>query len=111
MNPIEILRHAIDLIEKNPGLPVRVLAAFDEMSPDHGWTAVELTRAEVIDWFEDGDTIYDDECQIKEIIADNLCDDNTHLTDEEFEKLVEETYKKDVRQVIAVWTQPGGIVK
>lgn len=89
-----------NLILENPDLPLLVFAT-DEANSGEYCAELASCRCEkgiVLDatkdcWLPCDDRIYTDEDDLQEDISDALCDDWGHLSDAEFDDLVEEKTK------------------
>lgn len=101
------------LIAENPDLPIAVLAGEESSSPEYCWTYcadVQCCIAEILDTktpydHEDG-TLFTDEDDFWDCIANNFCDVYYDLPDVAFDAKVEaeiEKYKPYWRKVIAIY--------
>jgi hypothetical protein len=107
----ELLNELMDLVAANLSLPIRVCASSDELLPDYGWTAMEISRVEISPWYETEDIILTDREEIHADIDNNIADDYQDKSDEEYEKIVQQIYNREVKRVICVYTTPAGSIK
>ena len=93
---IELNKEFVKLVAENPNLPIKVFVSGDCME-DEEWVVGEIYDCKVTEIAEYEDRCYerDDFDWLKEIISNEVCDEPEYanLTDEEFEKEMEEKVK------------------
>lgn len=93
---MEVNKEFVKLVAENPDLPIKVFVSGDCME-DEEWVVGEIYDCKVTEIAEYEDRCYerDDFDWLKEIISNEVCDEPEYanLTDEEFEKEMEEKVK------------------
>lgn len=97
----------VKLIKENPNLPLVFFAYNDDFCPDYGGTVFEnyyCYKATIyIDEQRDNE-YYDDVDDVIELWKDRLCDEDEYkeLSDEDFDKAVEEYIERNVKHYDAI---------
>ena len=98
------LQEIMNLSNKHPDHEIHFLVDSDEVL-EYGWTDHKIIKVEIDDWFSDDEKIYTGECEIKEHFEEYYYENNEDKSEEAIEKLVNEKYEKEVKEVICVYTQ------
>lgn len=96
----------IKLIKENPSLEVKFNITGDTIEDDNSFYIGDIRSVRVGDYIEYGDRVYDDDEDVKELIADKLDDTiNTMVFSvAELNKMINDEYSKlDVKKVIWVY--------
>lgn len=100
---LEFLKLTVRLAEANPNTKIKFFTSCEELLDDCAWVEHQITSVSVEDYYLHNDErILIDEDDIRNAIAERFEDDVEH-TDEEIEKKIDEIYKEEVTQVIAVY--------
>lgn len=97
------------LIGENPGLPLVFLAYNDEICFDYGCSIFEGSRCRVgTVWFTE-ERMYDDKDDVVDEWRYMYCDDEKYkdMSDEEFDKAMEELVEEEVRHYEAIIVHVG----
>ena len=103
-NQKEWLLEIIKLSDKNPDCEIHFCVDSDDVL-ESGWTGHKIIGAEIIDWFQDDNRIYTGEDEIREHFEESYYEVNEDKSEEEIEKLVNEKYEKEVKEVICIYTR------
>ena len=97
------------LIGENPGLPLVFLAYNDEICFDYGCSIFEGSRCRIgTVWFDD-ERMYNDKDEVVDEWRYMYCDDEKYkdMSDEEFDKAMEELVEEEVRHYEAIIVHVG----
>lgn len=98
----------VKLIQENPNLPLVFMVSSDEVTCDYCYTVMKKFRAyksEIYEYEKFGDLVFsDDEDEVIEYYAEDLSDEQEYkdLSDEEFDKAVEEYVEKEIEHYEAI---------
>ena len=99
------------LIEENPELPIVVLAGEDATDGDHSWmycSCISFSVDEILDcdYLDFGDTVFTDRDRLEEKVTDDLYDEYSEKSEEEYESAVKKKLQELEpywKKVIAIW--------
>lgn len=99
----EWLQKIMSLSNANPEIEIHFLVDSDEIL-EFGWTDHKIINVEVEPWWGNDDRIYVGEDKIKEYFAEYYYENNEGKSEEEIEKLANEKYEREAKDVICVYT-------
>lgn len=99
------------LIEENPELPIVVLAGEDATDGDHSWmycSCISFSIDEILDcdYLDYGDTVFTDRDRLEEKVTDDLYEEYSEKSEEEYESAVKKKLQELEpywKKVIAIW--------
>jgi len=92
----------LELSAKHPDCEIKFIA--DNNGGDYGWTEQCITRVELSDYYlKNDDQILLDEDDIRDAISDTI-EVIGGMTDIELNEQIDDIYKKEVSEIIAVYT-------
>ena len=99
------------LIEENPELPIVVLAGEDATDRDHSWmycSCISFSIDEILDYdhLDYGDTVFTDRDRLEEKVTDDLYEEYSEKSEEEYESAVKKKLQELEpywKKVIAIW--------
>ena len=99
----EWLQEIMNLSNKHPDIEIHFCVDSDDIL-EFGWTDHKIVNVEIEAWWRDDDRIYVGENEIKEYFAEYYYENNESKSEEEIEKLANEKYEKEAKEVICVYT-------
>jgi len=109
----EFLKEILELKAANPDNELKFCVDCDTLDSDYTWMVQKIYKVEVSPWYQEDETIYTGDDDIKELFENQILDDdktfieiaeeNTETMTRRIDSMVEKRYAEEVVEVICVF--------